>query len=365
MNPIILGDFKEYEKLPEADYQKAFENARYHGLDNSIYPFAIGGSDIAAIYGESPWNTPLDLFYLKTKKKRFNEAPENVEAKRTGHRAEPYVLDMYKDVTGREAIANSLQVRHPDEKYSHCVANVDGFIYDEEVGEVGIYEGKTTSGSNFPAIKDWKAGKVPRYYDLQVRFYMAIWDLNYADIYCAWGLRPSESACVRIHREKDIEEAILEDAETFVEIIKAGHEPSMSCVKSGTLVSKALDRIYGPADPTLPTVKLDPKTETALAAIIEIDNQINEIKVKRNILDKEIREYEKKRTGVFAPIVTELKTATKGELIVTDCKYDITYESTGRYSVDKDILKEKYPVIFDEVYLPSQNRILSITKLDK
>lgn len=41
--------------------------ARAHGPDGSI-PIAIGGSDVAAIFGISPWKTPLDLWLEKSGK---------------------------------------------------------------------------------------------------------------------------------------------------------------------------------------------------------------------------------------------------------------------------------------------------------
>ena len=57
--------------------------ARAHGPDGSI-PIAIGGSDVAAIFGISPWKTPLDLWLEKSGKLMPDES-ENMWQKEMGH----------------------------------------------------------------------------------------------------------------------------------------------------------------------------------------------------------------------------------------------------------------------------------------
>ena len=38
--------------------------ARMHGPKGDI-PYTVGGSDVAAIFGVSPWTTPLELWMIK------------------------------------------------------------------------------------------------------------------------------------------------------------------------------------------------------------------------------------------------------------------------------------------------------------
>ena len=38
--------------------------ARMHGPKGTI-PYTVGGSDVAAIFGVSPWTTPLELWMIK------------------------------------------------------------------------------------------------------------------------------------------------------------------------------------------------------------------------------------------------------------------------------------------------------------
>jgi predicted phage-related endonuclease len=358
--PIILGDFSDYKDLSPSEQQKIFEESRYYGLDRSVKPFAIGGSDVAAIYGESPWNTPLDLYWAKAKRKKALTYEENEEAKDAGHRAEGYVMDLFSRKTGLKAVPNTLQARHPD--YPHCVANLDGFV--EENGKIGVYEGKTISCDNFEGIRKWKLGELPIYYELQVRFYMGIWDLDFAYICCGWGFRTSDIAYIRIERDKTLEKAIFEDCEDFVSEIMRGKVPSLKPVKNAELVMKSLTRIYGYADPSLPPVPLKTTYKINFERILECDKEIGTIKEKIKEMNQKKKEQEERRSQYLSPILEELKTATQGILVDGNEKYVLDYKPTGRFSIDTDILKDDYPEVYEKVYLPSQNRKPKLEKIN-
>lgn len=79
--------------------------ARAHGPDGSI-PITIGGSDVAAVFGISPWKTPLDL-WLEKAGKLIPDESENMWQKEMGHLLEPVVAQMYAFKTGHRVIASS------------------------------------------------------------------------------------------------------------------------------------------------------------------------------------------------------------------------------------------------------------------
>lgn len=60
---------------------------RAHGPKGTI-PYTVGGSDVAAIFGVSPWTTPLELWMIK---KGRMKAPvkSNQEQLMMGHLLEP------------------------------------------------------------------------------------------------------------------------------------------------------------------------------------------------------------------------------------------------------------------------------------
>lgn len=66
---------------------------RMHGPKGDI-PYTIGGSDVAAIFGVSPWTTPLELWMIK--KGRMKPKPKNnADQLEMGHLLEPIAAYWY------------------------------------------------------------------------------------------------------------------------------------------------------------------------------------------------------------------------------------------------------------------------------
>lgn len=68
---------------------------RAHGPKGTI-PYTVGGSDVAAIFGVSPWTTPLELWMIK---KGRMKAPvkSNQEQLMMGHLLEPIAAYWYQE----------------------------------------------------------------------------------------------------------------------------------------------------------------------------------------------------------------------------------------------------------------------------
>ena len=64
----------------------------------------IGGSDVAAIMGLSPWRTALDVYKDKLTPINLEEEPHD-DLKR-GIRAEKYILEEYAENTGETLLSN-------------------------------------------------------------------------------------------------------------------------------------------------------------------------------------------------------------------------------------------------------------------
>ena len=137
--------------------------ARAHGPDGSI-PIAIGGSDVAAIFGISPWKTPLDLWLEKSGKLMPDES-ENMWQKEMGHLLEPVVAQMYAFRTGHRVITDTYLYQHA--LYPWALANIDYGMEDKDTKEVGGLECKSTTYYN---ADEWMDDKVPMHYEYQCRF---------------------------------------------------------------------------------------------------------------------------------------------------------------------------------------------------
>lgn len=81
----------------------------------------IGGSDVAAILGISPWRSAVDLWVDKTTPPVENG--QNAAAKRRGTRLEPYILDMIREDFGIKIA--SVNQRYIDPELDFLAAEID------------------------------------------------------------------------------------------------------------------------------------------------------------------------------------------------------------------------------------------------
>lgn len=82
----------------------------------------IGGSDVAAIMGISPFATIRDLFYNKTGVQPViqEEEESNWVAKEVGHRLEDLVAEIFSKKTGLEVFPVRVMFRHTNKKIHIC-----------------------------------------------------------------------------------------------------------------------------------------------------------------------------------------------------------------------------------------------------
>lgn len=133
----------------------------------------IGGSDIAAIMGVSPWRTAFDVYKDKTSD-TIGEIDNDVLKR--GRDLERTVLSAYADKTGKVLITNIPMMR--DKEYPFLIGNIDARVKDENV----IIEAKTTRSF----MSSWHAG-IPKHYQLQVAHYASITDADRVDIAVLFG----------------------------------------------------------------------------------------------------------------------------------------------------------------------------------
>jgi len=91
----------------------------------------IGGSDVAAILGISPWKTPLQVYEEKL---GLAPATEENEAMKWGTLLEPIVMAEFSRRTGKTVIPGGTQIiRHRDMPWMTCTP--DGLISGREADE--------------------------------------------------------------------------------------------------------------------------------------------------------------------------------------------------------------------------------------
>lgn len=173
----------------------------------------LGGSDVAALFGKSPWASAHQIWLSKTgidggEKKEIEVHQELGLAKQQG------LVEMYlRRRPGISVEVSPEQIQHP--VHSFMIGNLDGLICDETGKPVGVLEIKTAGYQ-----KAWQWGseetdEVPEDYNLQVHHYMAVTGLRYAEI--AVEIAGYQFRIYRIERNEELINIIIDRCKDFWE----------------------------------------------------------------------------------------------------------------------------------------------------
>lgn len=135
-------------------------------LDRASY---LGGSDVAAVLGVSPWMTPFMLYQKKIGAYVEDVTPQKQRIFDRGHRWEPIVVEMLVDELrdrGHDVHIIERNQRYQDPEFPFIAAEIDMELMVD--GELVNGEAKTV---NPHAAKDWgeeDSDEIPIYYAAQV-----------------------------------------------------------------------------------------------------------------------------------------------------------------------------------------------------
>lgn len=150
----------------------------------------IGGSDVAAILGMSPWNTPYSVWAKKTGRVPV-EGEEN-EFMHWGTIMEPILAHEFEEATGKRVRRQNKTFFVPEHPFLR--ANIDRDV----IGEDGILEIKTATEYK---SSEWADNEVPVPYQLQVQHYMYVLDRPYC--YFAYLVGGHSFGYKRVERDQD------------------------------------------------------------------------------------------------------------------------------------------------------------------
>lgn len=357
-SPIALGEFE--------DGSQEWLEAREHGIGKSLadpdyIPVTIGGSSAAIVLGISPWKSKLELYGEKSGllEAKYPKAKNQVILD-TGHQLEEFVALTFKRKMLEEGVKLEMwndtnMYQHPH--YKFALANLDRRI--KVNGVPGILECKTCS--NWDTIKKyWQNGVCPPYYEAQCRFYMAVMNLPYTYICCAWGMGPSDNAVVRIDRDLEVEETIFKELEQFVDDCIEGNEPTLESENLEEL-AKFYTRLYGEIENDAPAVELPDSEE-----VLELLESAEAIFARKEKVMKMLADIEKEE----AKITCQVMKITGGKS--TYATYRLDDETVmgiklalpmKREGFDEEALKADDPAMYDK-YVKHEDKF-DITKYKK
>lgn len=389
----ILGDFSELPIAQMTEMEKArlsvkelkdlknaesaeFAESRLYGLDGSVKPFGIGGSDVGTIFDVNSFSCASQLYEQKRYPEIYLNRPLDERKKKTfaaGHRAEPIIRAMFEELTEYRTFECDCQVVNP--KWPHCIANIDGLVIDH-TNEIGIYEGKW---SNSPVMIRRYWGKlrnifnstrtlgdisnVPMSYVLQCYFYMAVYELNYAYICGGWGFHEDEIGWTKIDRlPPDEEDYFMSVCEEFVMNSAAKIRPSdigfRNKVKLYNDIYKEFHKTFNVSEKA---VKLPDECQEIIETIMELEKKETDIKNKIKAATDEINneenynQLEQDLCSAKAALAELLYENEEGILEIDGKEYHVTYKGDMKFKFDKTTCQNDYPEIFDKVYYKQMN----------
>ena len=287
----------------------------------------IGGSDAAAVLGESRWKTPYEVYLDKTgegerEEKEDSDGDVNLYMK-IGTALEPMIREEYTRMTGREVTVPPWK---QSEEIPYICGNIDGLADDR------IVEIKT-------ARTEWE--QVPVEYYLQVQHYLMLYGLQKADIIACFLLN-NNIRIYEIEANPEIQEYMKKIYAGFWNRVLTKNPPDPMTL--GDL------RKRFPID-NGDSIEL---SEKALEHIKEIS------KIKKEIADLEAVLYDNER--IVKTELGENQIGVDGNGVVV-----VTWKTTkGRDMVDSSRLKSAYPSIYQEVIKTTKpSRTFRIKELNK
>jgi putative phage-type endonuclease len=300
----------------------------------------IGGSDIAALLGLSPYKSPLELWAQKVGHP-MRKPSEGVHL-RFGQFVEPFVALEYERLTGLHTVEHIPPLFHHEHEfmYGHVdrlvVSSTDKpAVVDGSVVAETLLECKTTSVFNKDEWGEEGSDQVPNAYLLQCAWYMAITGCARADVAVLIGNQ--DFRLYRINRDEKLEALMIDQAKRFwFEHVLARVPPQPKTVDDVKLL--------------FPQEEHDKSLE-ATPEVVDALQQLKELQNKSKALEEEAEAVKEKILNAMGPAE---KLSHNGQVLAT---WKCT-KPTQR--IDTQAIKSRYPDIAKEcaVITPATRRFV-------
>lgn len=332
MDPLkYLTNCKVYSTVRQEEDEDAWLKARTRG---------IGGSDIGAICGVSPFTSARQIYLNKTGQFADAMKPGAAAQERMhfGHLLEPIVADEFaarelvEDKAHLKLVNIGATLQHKD--YPWALANVDRLIVDTDGRPWGILECKTTSEY---MNEEWESGEILQSYVYQLNWYLWILGLERGYFACLVG--GNKFYIYPVFRNDDlINEVMLPAAKKFWnENVLALKEPEMQSVDTDFA-----NQTYSDVVKNSELVMEDDTSNDLAETVFNCKRQIKEL------------------TSIMEEAQNKLKDRLKENEIGYTKDYTIKWSPRSQKRVDNDKLKKEYPEVYQEVLKTISFRAMSV-----
>lgn len=332
-----LTNCKVVSTVRQEDDEAAWLAARTKG---------IGGSDIGAICGVSPFSSARQIYLKKTGQYDESIEPSNAAKERMhfGHLLEPLVADEYAK---RELVDANYKLVEVDATFCHkdypwALANIDRLIVEviqaedgsEVLKPIGILECKTTSEY---MNEEWESGNILMSYIYQLNWYLWILGLEKGAFACLVGGNKFYS--YEVYRNDElINDVLIPGGKAFwYENVLALKEPEM---QSGDteLANSTYNNVVKNSEITLE----DDETNELAKTVFDCKAQIKELE------------------DIVKEAQNRLKDRLKENEIGYCRDYTIKWSPRSQTRVDTALLKEKYPEVYEACKKTTSFRVMTV-----
>lgn len=328
-----LTNCKVFSTVKQEEDQAAWLAARTHG---------VGGSDVGAICGVSPFTTARQIYIKKTG--QFDEALEASDAAKErmhfGHMLEPIVADEYAkralEGTNLKLVDIGATMQHKD--YPWALANIDRLIVEvQEDGSekpVGILECKTTSEYQ---NDEWESGEILQSYLYQLNWYMWILGLDRGAFACLVGGNKFYYYDV-FRNDELLENEIIPKAKSFwFDNVLALKEPELQATDT-----EFANSTYSEVVKDSEIVFDDDETDALAATVFECKAKIKEL------------------TSIMEEAQNRLKDRLKENEIGYCRNYTVKWSPRSQARLDTDLVKKEFPEVFEKCKKSINYRVMTV-----
>lgn len=320
-----LTNCKVFSTVKQEEDEEAWLRARTRGL---------GGSDVGAICGVSPFTSARQIYLKKTG--QYDESLSANEAGKErmhfGHMLEPIVADEYALRTGAKLVTVDATLVHKD--YPWALANVDRLIVDDDGKPIGILECKTTSEY---MNSEWESGEILQSYIYQLNWYLWILGLEKGSFACLVGGNKFYYYDV-FRNDELLENTIIPAAKSFwFDNVLALKEPEMQAVDTDFANS-----IYSDVVKNSEITLLEDETNDLAATVFDCKTKIKELK------------------GIMEEAQNRLKDRLQDNEIGYTKDYTIKWSPRAQTRIDTELLKANYPNVYAKVQKRIEFRVMTV-----
>lgn len=302
----------------------------------------IGGSDVAAILGFSPYKSPYQLWLDKTGRSERKESQN--ESAHFGNLLEDVVAKEYSRRAGVKVQRVTQQLSLPDHPWA--IGNIDRAIINPKIaGNVRFKDGKLTTdqllecktASEYLAKLFGEEGsdQVPDYYLTQCLWYLLLSGCQFIDLAVLIG--GNKFRMYRIERDDDLIESIFKQVKAFwFNHVIADVPPDPTCFDD--VLHRWSNHVVGK----------------------QVEADFEHIKLAEELITVQGRQKADKarEDEIKLKIVSTMQDA---EMMISQGKSICTYKEQSSTRIDSTLLKKEEPDLFAKYSKTSSTRVFRIS----